>query len=141
MAYTNFVMAILRVLAGHRGRSMNDRELAWRVSQGEGGNVLLARAARDPGGEAAEQYLAHLAERFAPRLAELAQLRVIDAASDGYMLAAVPPAGPPPDNPAGGGGDGEGRSGLAEVLAHPVLFSYFEEDLDESIDNALQLFD
>jgi len=45
---------------------------------------------------------------------------------------------PPPQTPGdgGGGGDGGGPGGLAQILAHPVLFALDEKDLDAALANA-----
>ncbi|WP_133117872.1 hypothetical protein [Burkholderia ubonensis] len=50
---------------------------------------------------------------------------------------------PPPGNDAGAGdGDGDdGGSGLGQVLAHPILFAYSDEDFDQALDNALERFE
>lgn len=47
---------------------------------------------------------------------------------------------PPPGNDAGDG-EGGGGSGLEQVLAHPILFAYSDEDFDQALDNALERFE
>lgn len=75
-------------------------------------------------------------------LADYAQLGVVlivDGEEPRYL---APPGDGPPDRPAGlvPQGPGDGGSGMAEILAHPILFSVSKEDFDAAVARALERY-
>lgn len=140
MKSKSYVLAILRILAGLDGRPAGLHELARRLLAGEGepGKLPVKRFAGDRNDPDA---CAALAQKLAPLMAELAELGVIWLNDGVAALGAAPPGNPPPGPADGGAGDGAGGSGLGQVLAHPILFAYSEEDLDLTLDAALEAFE
>lgn len=79
-----------------------------------------------------------IAKHIAPVLQELAHLGVIKENQENtYSLSAPPPI--PPDPPGPSDADGPG-SGLGEILAHPILFSYSTTDFEDALQRALRNF-
>ncbi|KUZ76491.1 hypothetical protein WI38_09350 [Burkholderia ubonensis] len=85
-------------------------------------------------------------------LDELMELGIIvERGENGLLALATPIPGeridggsgnpPPPGNDAGAGDGDDGGSGLGQVLAHPILFAYSDEDFDQALDNALERFE
>ncbi|MBJ7312224.1 hypothetical protein ACFOLJ_20855 [Rugamonas sp. CCM 8940] len=140
MKSKSYIVGILRLLAGLDGRPVALPELARRLLAGEGepGKLPVTRARDDQ----FEREAIHALERkLAPLMQELADLKVIWLNDGVVALGAAPPGNQPPGPPDGGAGDGDGGSGLGEVLAHPILFAYSEEDLDLTLDAALEEFE
>ncbi|MFA8326197.1 hypothetical protein ACEPT7_06550 [Burkholderia ubonensis] len=85
-------------------------------------------------------------------LDELMELGIIvERGENGLLALATPIPGeridggsgnpPPPGNDAGAGDGDDGGGGLGQVLAHPILFAYSDEDFDQALDNALERFE
>lgn len=87
-------------------------------------------------------HLEHLVATLLHDLVELGWLVVGEGRDSLLYRIAMPPSGamPPPEPPrAGGDGDPpEGGSGMAEVLAHPILFAYPPEAFEEALTRALE---
>ncbi|WP_423391185.1 hypothetical protein [Burkholderia sp. LMG 32019] len=102
--------------------------------------------------EPSARILANRKRRLRTMIDELVGLGIVvrDEEGSSLLLAAPSPDGrvgggngnpPPPGNNAGGDGDGDGDgNGLGQVLAHPILFAYSDDDFDQALDNALERF-
>jgi len=83
----------------------------------------------------------NLSRKIGPALKELADLQIIYMQGEEFYFNAFPPRPPPPGGPDRDGQGPPGGSGLGEVLAHPILFAYVPEDLEQTIDDALESYE
>lgn len=83
-----------------------------------------------------------IAHGIRPALASLLDLGILKSNENGtYSFAATPPPPPvPPDAGSNTPGDDGPGSGLGEILAHPILFSYGEADFEDALARALRNF-
>ena len=75
-------------------------------------------------------------------LADYAQLGIVFTEGGEEPRYHAPAGDGPPDRPLGPDtqGPGDGSSGMAEILAHPILFSVPKEDFDAAIARALERY-
>lgn len=129
MASKSYVMAVIRLMGGQRGRRFTATDLVQQLSAGQGGPIF-------PSWVATEHAVSGV-------LGELTDLGAVQSEGETWWMTEKGDGdrGLPPPGGAGGGGaegDDDGRGGgLAEVLSHPVMFSSDDGDFDRALTAAL----